>query len=140
MLVLKRFWPIDAQRYVSNLFKTIPDLSHSRDVTATVRRIFNNTYMFGYDSMSKTFNTFATKSGCFSFGVFHRFSHLENSPKASLGVSIISVFVDISLGLSMSFHFPDSNYWWNKSMHLADHWAIFIKSKHLSDSQHIFHK
>ena len=62
---LKTVWIIDTQKQVFNLFKTIPNLSHSHDLSATFGRIFNNTYIFGYASMSQTFNTFATKSGRF---------------------------------------------------------------------------
>ena len=80
---LKRFSPIDAQRKVINLFKIILDLSHLHDPTAAVRRIFNNTYIFGCEFLSQTFNTFATESSWFSFGTaFHRLSHLEYSTKA----------------------------------------------------------
>ena len=42
-------------------------------------------YIFGYESMSQTFDTFATESGRFSSGTaFHRLAHLEYSSKAFL--------------------------------------------------------
>ena len=66
---LKRFWPIDAQRYVFILFKTIPDLSHLHEVVATVPENFSNTYIFGYEPISQVFSAFATKSGWSSWKV-----------------------------------------------------------------------
>ena len=43
------------------LFKTLPDLSHSHGVTATVPRVFSNTHIFGYESMAQAFNAFFTE-------------------------------------------------------------------------------
>ena len=67
--------------------------SHLHDIATTVPTIFSKRYIFGYKSMSQTFNVFATESGWFYFGkAFHRLFHLEYSSKAFPGVGSSSLY------------------------------------------------
>ena len=54
---------MDVRRYVFKRLSTLPDRSHSHEVTATVPTILRRTDKFAYVSSSHFFSAFAIVSG-----------------------------------------------------------------------------